>query len=533
MKLPNAPDISNEAWALLKHIDTPEWRADPVAQLGVIRLMRGPTFTVMPGEVQRRLPLDAKLSFSKIPGQNAERWDAILRLAGDEDIYRALQYVPLPDRRQPSEKIYPTTGWLGTYLRWAQEGEVPLGMHFWSAVSLLGAACKRNVFMDRGSFFLYPAHGVLLVGHSGLRKTQALTALKQVLTSTNRLADKWWQHQTSRPPQEVPFFFDKDPRLNLLPNDVNFLGLLKKLRGGIEAKFEDSIVRLSKVQDSCGLLCLGELGSMLSKDGFSIGKTIDTLIEMLDAPDYYHYSSEKQGEVKLENVALSLVAATTPNWIQGNLTQRMSVGGFTSRLLFIYRANDDGREYAEPMPLDPLGRDALAETLLEVSLMDKMPLRLTLEAREWFLSWYHLNKAKSDSPTVDPRVQGYFRRKDGHLLRLAMVLSISEMGPRVVDLSHLQLAAAILDHEELGMLDCFLASARHPDSPLLEMIYAAIEAAGPAGVGHSALMRRFYHHEGVGRRFGELVMMLMAMGRVEKVTNPHGRALVYRAVQEG
>jgi hypothetical protein len=533
LALLDPPDVTDQAFTLLKHIDTPEWRADPVAQLGVIRLMRGPTFNVLPGEVQRRLPTDARISFSKIEGQNAARWDAILRLHGDEDIYRALQYVPLPDRRQPSELVYPKTGWLGTYLRWAQEGEVPLGMHFWAAVSLLGAACKRNVFMDRGSFFLYPAHGILLVGHSGLRKTQALTALKQVLSAANRFGDRWWRSQMDRPPAEVPFYFTRDPRLNLLPNDVNFLGLLKKLRGNIEVKYDDKVVRLSEVPDSCGMLCLGELGSMLSKDGFSIGKTIDTLIEMLDAPDYYHYSSEKQGEVKLENVALSLVAATTPNWIQGNLTQRMSVGGFTSRLLFIYRANDDGREYAEPMPLDPLGRDALGETLLNIAQLEKTPLRLTVEAREWFLAWYHLNKVKADSPSVDPRVQGYFRRKDGHLLRLAMVLSISELGPKVVGLDHLKLASAILDHEETGMLECFMASAKHPDSPLLEMIFAAIDAAGPGGVGHSALMRRFYHQEGIGRRFGELVMMLIAMGRVEKVPNPLGRALVYRAVQGG
>jgi hypothetical protein len=209
----------------------------------------------------------------------------------------------------------------------------------------------------------------------------------------------------------------------------------------------------------------------------------------------------------------------------------MSVGGFTSRLLFIYRANDDGREYAEPLPLDPLGRDALAETLLEVSLMDKTPLRLTLEAREWFLTWYHFNKVKADSPSVDPRVQGYFRRKDGHLLRLAMILSISEMGPKVVELSHLKLAAEILDHEEMGMLDCFLASSRHPDSNLLDMLYAAVESGGK--VGHSALMRRFYHQEGIGRRFPELMMTLITMGRIRKADNPNGRALVYEVVSEG
>jgi hypothetical protein len=514
---------------MLRVIPTPTWANDILMQLETVRFLRmdkGGIHAVTP-ELHKRLWTEARLAFAKIPGQSAHRWDVLVGLPTEEDITRALEYRPRSSMRYPGEEIYPTSGWIGTYLRWCQDGEVPLCYHFWAAVVAMSAACHRNVFMDRGSFYLYPCHSVFFVGPSGLRKTQAITTANSVIEAMNRQISQEWRENIRTQPHVL---YDTDPRIRQMPHDASFLAIIKTLKGPRTVMVEDDPLTLDQDLDSCAILALEELGTLLSKDGFAVNKSIDTLIALSDAPSTYRYHTERQGPLELRNVALCLVAGTTPNWIRENLTTKMFLGGLASRILFIYRQNAGGRVYDTPEPLDPVAREELARWLAQVAGLTKTPMRLSPEARVRLKEWYAINHRHVEGEGVDEKLCGYYRRKDGHVLRLAMILALSNNELPEISLQRFEEALALLNFEETTMLDCFSEVGRHPDAPVLNVILNVVRRTEP--ISHSDLMRRTHHLEGVGRRFRELVESLVAMQRLDKFTINGSRSTYYRVAQD-
>ena len=526
--------VGSRVEEMIDVVRSPQWATDITLQLGTVTTLRlgidgGKP---IPQEVWNRLNAECRLAFARIPHQTAHRWDRLLVLTNDEDVIRALKWEPRNSVRYLGEEVYPTDGWIGTYLRWVQEGEVPLGFHFWSAVAAIGASCHRNVFMDRGSFYLYPAHSVLFVGPPGVRKTQAVSTAMGVIGVVNRQLSREWANQLRNRPAEL---YTTDPRINILPNDASFLSILKQLQGNTGVTVEGDPLVLTMDQDSCGIMGLDELGTLLSKDGFAVGKTIDTLIALCDAPQQYRYHTEKQGDLTLNNVALSFLAATTPHWMRENLTTRMFLGGFSSRILFVYRLDSGGRVYPAPAPLDPVAREDLAGWLARLCRRGKTPMELTPDATARFNQWYVENHAIVDGRDLDERLGGYYRRKDGHLLRLAMVLALSYDEAPWVTRERLEQALVLLNFEEVTMLECFGEVGRHPDAPTLNILLGVLRKHQGELV-YSDWMRKCHHYEGVGKRFPELVATLVAMNKVVQVV-PTGKvransAKVYRVVAE-
>lgn len=509
----------------IQRLRSPDWCHDPSQQLDVVRLVRlleGSEACPVTVDVMAQLTREARLAFAKLPGQSAARFDTIVKLPSEEDVARALAYQPRSSSRYPGEEVYPTDGWLGEYLRWCQEGEVPLGWHFWAGVAALSAACHRHIFMDRGSFFLYPVHSIFLTGPSGLRKTQALDTALAVIEAANRQISEEWKHDLRT---RFSVMQDFDPRIRLLPNDANFLSLLLTLKGQTTAPLGDESVNFPTELDSCGLLALGELGTFLSKDGFAVGKTIDTLISLCDAPRQYRYTTVRQGSLILNNVALTVLACTTPHWLRENMTARMFLGGLASRILFIHRSSAGGRCYSTPASLDPVARETLGAWLALLGRRPKTPMRLSPDADRRFDEWYRDNHTRLDSGTLDERLGGYFRRKDGHVLRLAMILALTYEETREVSLERFEQALRIIDHEETPMLECFAEVARHPDAPLIHLIVQHVRRVGM--IQHSDLLRRCHHFEGIGKRFPELLDMAIAMRYIVKAPPSEGRRGVW------
>ncbi len=115
-------------------------------------------------------------------------------LPKDEDVQRALLWNPelrKGFKNDPGEEIYPTTGWIGDYLEYAKYNHVPTAMHFWVAISVLGCACKRNFYIDRGTFRIYPSHQyILLTGKKAVGKSAALEVGADMIARVNRQLDE-------------------------------------------------------------------------------------------------------------------------------------------------------------------------------------------------------------------------------------------------------------------------------------------------------------------------------------------------------
>jgi hypothetical protein len=97
----------------------------------------------------------------------------------------------------------------------------------------------------------------------------------------------------------------------------------------------------------------------------------------------------------------------------------------------------------------------LAADLVDIAKL-KGPFKVSEEAMEFFDFWY--NKREADGLIINARTdyeKEWLSTSGDHLLKLAMVLSVSESNKLNYDLRHLQQAIILLEEIEENMFRCF------------------------------------------------------------------------------
>lgn len=390
-------------------------------------------------------------------GWTRERTARLLLIEAPEQARRALMAQPITLLRLPEEEVYPKTGWIGNYLLYAQNSEVPLGWHFWTAVAMIGASCRRNIYLDRSNSFVWPNHYIILVGRTGLKKTTAITTGLELLQDMNILLER----------------SDHQP-LRLLPEKLTperFLSLLKSQPLGYTP------VSLTKVKerwsDSAGVFTVDELVTLFSKEAFHSGAMVQVLTALYGCPSYWVSGTVGRGEDILRNVSITFLAGTTLEWIRSSMTDDAAHGGFMGRCVIAHR-RECLRSFPKPEVLDPIVRQTLAEQLLNLATAENTMMSVRPEAEAMYVD-YH--EAFAQKVAEDSRLSGYFARKGHHLWKLAMVLALSQ-DRREITPSDLELADSILTTEETTQAEFYSKLGTHAESDRADRVLQVIEAAG-------------------------------------------------------
>ena len=155
---------------LTEQVVTKEWQESVDAQVSSFRMLK---------KLKRWVPPDLFTSTAELLAQGlgvtVERVEHTLALDRPEEMRRAIKFrkaKPMVWLKEEGwdERNYPHGGFLGKYMRWAQGAEVPLAWHFWMGCATLGAACRRNIYMDRNNHYIWPNYYLMIVGPSGLKK---------------------------------------------------------------------------------------------------------------------------------------------------------------------------------------------------------------------------------------------------------------------------------------------------------------------------------------------------------------------------
>jgi len=314
-----------------------------------------------------------------------------------------------PRARIPDfDTLVPTSGWIRDYVEFTRATEPPTVFHFFAGMVAVGAAMQRNVYVRKGHYSVYPNLCVVLVAPSGkCRKTSACNISVDLVRSYGGqiIADK------ATPEALVEAFREKET--------------------------------------ACGLLYAPELAVFLGKQKYQEGM-IPMLTSLFDAPREWSSLTIGRGELKLQNVALSFLGASTLDWIQTAIPRDAFGGGFMSRLLFVVQ-EDTPRSFPIPPPPDEKLKQSLRSRLIdltrsrgEVPFYDGNPT-----TRAWYEDWYN---GKHGAGNEERQFAGYSERKPDHMIRLAMILAASEVGDsRLMNEHHLKQSLKILDWLELWL----------------------------------------------------------------------------------
>ncbi len=327
--------------------------------------------------------------------------------------------------------------------------EVPEIFALWCGVSAIDSALGRKCWIDMEEYTLYPNLFVILVAGSGrCRKSTAIGMVEKML-------------------------YRLDPPLNIVAQKITTEALISTLRtkAGCE-----------------GHAIVDELSNFLNRKSYE-SNLAQLLINLYDCKSKYVNETKSRGKEILTNCYLSLLAASTLEWIRSAIPADAIGGGLTSRMIFVY----------VDKPCPPIARiqhtqartDARARAMFRLQQIAMLAGEFTLAKDAWtlFESIYH-NFCSTTSFFENKNLSGYASRRDGHLLKIAMALCVSGEDNMEIQARHVKGADAILQRLELNLPKVLHLISASDEGNLLEDVFTRVEKTGSRGITKAELTRR-------------------------------------------
>lgn len=339
--------------------------------------------------------------------------------------------------------------WLSDYIIYTRSQESPETHHLWCAVAGIAGTLSRNVWLPRiaedGTEFFrsYPGQliTVLVAGPGVTRKSTALGIIQSLLKEAN----------------SARLFVGK-----ITPEQ-----LLHKL-----GSFEDRRAVLTIIAD--------ELSVLLSKQQYA-EPMINLLLKLSNALDEDEYETRGYS-VRLLNTCVTILAATTPSSLGLSIPAEAHQHGFQRRICYVY-AERSGK--VEPLSTDPAEvpddvrrssaalRGRLVQGLRDMSRL-RGPIEWSKDTRQWWNTWY-----KAYQRSTDSLGEGWPSSRPEQMIRLAIILSISNKYERVLDIPALEAAdIMIAEHIEKHFHKTFAYVGRHANAEQLRHIVALFKTPG-------------------------------------------------------
>lgn len=282
------------------------------------------------------------------------------------------------------------------YVQYLDKTEPPASFHFFSFLTVMGHMLGRQCHIDQQIFRVWPSMVTLLVGPQAVRKTTAAI----FATKLGYGAD----------PDRVDNF--------------------EKVTS------EKLHSRLAQKNPATGILTLPEMTTVINKKDYQKTMIAD-LTNLWDNPDYLPVETMGRQEV-LREVALSSLMCSNETLLIQNLPLDAFGGGFFSRILPIYEpVPDPDKLFPEPEELSKELMNEIIYGLVETTRVQG-PVSLTRLASKLYAKYY---KSIRRNVPLEPNMANWVSRMaTGHLLRLAMLLSICEKRPEhvYIDEKHIQ-----------------------------------------------------------------------------------------------
>lgn len=322
--------------------------------------------------------------------------------------------------------------WLKAYIEHTRGSEAPTLFHFWTGVSTIAGALRRHICVNELTYEITPNFYIVLVAPAGIAtKSTTLNLGMDLLTN-------------------VP--------------DVRF-GPSSGSWQGVGDTMQESTIYFKKNKDDpaekpkamSAITCAAsELGTFLRPDD---GQAMSFLTDMWDGKVHtYQHRTKHSGGIEIINPWINLIGATTPSWIKSNVPETMIGDGLMSRIVFIY---GDKKRHLVARPSKVYvasefyeSKSKLVEDLVEIaSLVGEV--QYSDKADEWMDIWYKKLYESRSPHMASERLNPYIARKQTHIIKMAMVLSVAKRSTLVLELEDFLEAEKLLSESEASMIKVF------------------------------------------------------------------------------
>ncbi|MEM4700779.1 MAG: hypothetical protein QXZ51_01370 [Candidatus Bathyarchaeia archaeon] len=378
------------------------------------------------------------------------------------------------------------------YKTYTEPLEVPELFHVWCALVALSSAAQRKVWLDYdGLFQVSPNLYVCLVAPPGkCGKDTAMNKVREIL--------------------------DNIPGIRTKSDSITKEKIFAYMQE-ITTQFPLEGHKLRAVVHSSLTIFASEMSLLIKKGDKDFVSALNALYNTIPV---LRHSTKHNSESIIVKPFLTILAGTTPDWLNANIQEDLLEGGLSARMIPVYSNTPKPPNYRPTVTEE--GRAALGRILKRLEEIVQIGGEFSLAPRTWDLYkvWYEEHHRKEPS---NKHLAGYHWRKRTHLLKLSMLYSLAESNKLVVEPDHLDLALATLAITEPVIEQAYARVGQNPLSPIAQDILDSIRSKGRISV--AELVRQNYHRLDE-RGLKEVVSVLCQMGFVKVEPTPEGVFIV-------
>src|SRR5271157_20099 len=276
--------------------------------------------------------------------------------------------------------------WIDQVVQMYQENEAPEKFFYWAAMSAISAVTKKQVFLNRYQYKLYPNIYVLIMGESGIKKGLPIHVAKTVVEKVNNT--------------------------RVISGRKSIQKAIRDM--GMAYTTADGKI----IHEAQGFLVTGEFAAFLVQDRDALTILTD-LYDTDKHPEFWENSLKSTGIDRLKKPCLTLLGATNEEHFNDAVPQNAIGGGFIART-FVALGTERGILNSLTNPPKALPDiDSLVDYLREISKVSG-EFKYTTEGKKLYDSWYYeFYTKKYHDPT------GTLNRLGDQILKAAMLISLS------------------------------------------------------------------------------------------------------------
>jgi len=308
---------------------------------------------------------------------------------------------------------------LSAYMEYACDSYCPDDFHFWTGMSILAGALERKVWVRNGKISYYPNIYVFLVTYAGVGKSTALNRGVDLLEMIKQETNK---------------------NLLLIPEQITEPAFIDAMKNKQALQISDT----KSIFHSSGYFYASEASSSALQN--THGDFVATVTGFYDCPPVFRKQTLSRGNIEFHNVCFNMVAGATFDYLKNLVNESSVMGGFASRVIYVVNKERLIRTPKWGASEDRAGdklKQKLYEDLTQIHLLQGsfIPTPEFIEAWEAF-------QPESDrllAALNSPRLESMSARRSNHVMKTAMLLSVSEGNEKKLELKHWERAVKLVD----------------------------------------------------------------------------------------
>lgn len=354
---------------------------------------------------------------------------------------------------------------ISAYMDYAKDSFCPPDFHLWTALSLLAGSVERKVWSEQivsdvgASVTYYPNLYVLLVSHPGGGKSTALGRGVELLEDLKR---------------------EYNPDFKLIPNQIT------------EPRLIEAMTIRQQIQISANALAYYSSGYFYASEASASalqnlhGNFNSTITEFYDCPKVFRKSTKIDGNSDIDNICFNVFAGSTFDYLKELVNERSVMGGLASRFIYVIQKDRFVREAKLYDAVDVQKRaermQIKKKLVADLAHINKLigVFTLTKEFKERWTQWQPVNQ-KFLIDLDSPRMESLLARKSTNLMKVCMLLSISESDDLILNETHWEKGLKIMEDvtkDSATIISSALIAAKDTQQGLNQIILQTIKQNG-------------------------------------------------------